>query len=90
MTTLTPLYISDKIFTDETRLQLAMDLHDVRTHLHKYLDVVAAEAGLTPREVDAMEMGIFEHVENQYNIRPLLTLLDYYGEPIDLNLSNYH
>ena len=90
MTSLTPIYISEKIFTEDCRVQLAIDLHAVRSHLHKHLNTVAAETGLTAEQIDDMEMGSFEYADHRYNIRPLLALLDYYGEPIDLYLSNYH
>ncbi len=90
MTSLTPIYISEKVFTEDCRVQLAIDLHAVRSHLHKHLNTVAAESGLPPEQIDDMEMGLFECTDHRYNIRPLLTLLDYYGEPIDLYLSDYH
>lgn len=90
MTSLIPIYISEKVFTEDSRVQLAIDLHAIRSHLHKHLSTVATESGLSAEQIDDMEMGVFEYVDHQYNIRPLLALLDYYGEPIDLYLSNYH
>ncbi len=87
MTNLPPIYLSEKVFNDDCRHTFAMDLHSMRTYKNVHFDDVATQTGLNPRTIDEMERGIFECVDNQYNIRPLLVLLEFYQEPIELNFA---